>query len=138
MATLRLYQEAEWVRYGECSCRGECQCTHFEVHRLNPKELRDLVEKHNKKRREKWPDGWREVSEVGDGFNPEYARLVIRNWKNIPGLDGQPLPFTPENFTLVETQTGLQFQEFLNDLMKTHQQDAQEIQKAELGNSNPG
>jgi hypothetical protein len=138
MGVLRLYQEAEWVRFGECTCLGECHCTHFEVHRLGPKAMRDLTRKHEVKRREKWPDGWREVSEVKDSFNEAYTSLVIRGWRNLPGPDGAPLPFTPENLALVREHTGLLFQEFLNDLLKSHQQDSQAIETAELGNSNPG
>lgn len=138
MGVLRLYQEAEWVRFGDCSCLGECQCTYFQVHRMGPKALREFTKKHEKKHREKWPDGWREVSELDDKFNDEYVELVVRGWRNVNGLNGEPLAFTPENLAMVKEQTGLQFQEFLNDLLKAHQQEAQEVKKAEMGNSNPG
>lgn len=138
MGQIRLYQEAQWERFGDCSCLGECQCTYFEVHRMGPKALREFTRKHEVKRREKWPDGWREVSELKDSFNDEYVKLVIRGWRNVNGLDGAPLPFTPENLAIVKEMTALQFQEFLNDLLKSHQTDAQAIEKAELGNSQPG
>jgi hypothetical protein len=105
---------------------------------MGPRELRDLTRKHEVKRREKWPDGWRETSTLNDGFNDAYSARVIRGWRNLPGPDGLPLPFTIENLAIVSEQTGLQFQEFLNDLLKSHQADSKASETAELGNSKPG
>ena len=138
MGTLRLYQEAEWVRFGDCSCLKECQCTHFLVHQLSPSAFRDLTKKHQKIHREKWPDGWREVTELADSFTEEYVALTTLGWRNVVDAAGVEIPFTPENLLLVREHTGLRFQKFMNELLEGHQTDAQEIKKAELGNSNPG
>lgn len=138
MAVLRAYQPKEWVKFGDCVCEKDCVCSAFLIHRLGPAELRELSKKHSFKRKERWPDGWKEVSEVKDSFNDEYRDVTILGWKNVYGADGKELPFTPENLAFIQETTGLQFQDFLNGVLKTTQEAHVEIEKAEVKNSKPG
>ena len=78
------------------------------------------------------------MSELADSFTEEYVTLTILGWRNVTDANGADIPFTPENLSLVREHTGLRFQKFMNELLEGHQQDVQEIKKAELGNSNPG
>ena len=69
MGVLRVFDNEEWVTFGDCPCTGAvCECSEFLVHRMGPSEFKALAKKHTVKRKEKWPDGWREVSETTDAF----------------------------------------------------------------------
>jgi len=138
MAVLRAYQNKEWVKFGACECTGTCECSEFLVHRLGPAEMRTLTQQHSYKKKERWPDGWREEITLKDSFNDEYCRLVILDWRKVFGADGKLLPFTPENLLTIREITGLRFQEFLNELLKGSQMLHAEIEKAEVKNSLPG